>query len=71
MIQIFQAWHPYDVELEHESREGICMTVYVLLLYDFSIRGFSPLVKLVTKARTIWSFGERPEKSFQILLTCV
>lgn len=65
-IHIFQAWHPYDVDLEHESREGICTTVYVMLLYFFS-----PLVKLVTKAGTIWSFGERHEKSFQILLTCV
>lgn len=30
------------------------MTVYVLLLYDFSVRDFSPLAKLVTKARTVY-----------------
>lgn len=54
LIQIFQVWHPHDVELEHESREGICMTVYVVHLYDFLIRDFSPLAKLETKARTVY-----------------
>lgn len=45
-MYIFQAWHPYEVESEHELREEVCM----LCLYDFSIRDLNLLWKLVTKA---------------------